>query len=164
MCVRGFQCPSTHPEADLRRRIRRQAYVATPAADFLTSLPSAVSRTYDEMWTEMLRRHLGVHVFDDNPPAEEYGVQYTHGPSRRPCCRFVYRRTWMDQSTQRSVASTEPRAVQSSSSRRPIRSRLLTSWTGRATRGHPYAPASDFTNTSPPLPTAYDITVSPPFD
>lgn len=63
-----FPTPAPRSEADIRRRIHRQAYVETRAAAFLTALPSGVSRTYDKLWAKMPRRDQGVCVFDDTAP------------------------------------------------------------------------------------------------
>eukprot|EP00177_Eucheuma_denticulatum_P002956 GFKZ01005312.1.p1 GENE.GFKZ01005312.1~~GFKZ01005312.1.p1 ORF type:complete len:259 (-),score=11.58 GFKZ01005312.1:132-908(-) len=60
--------PTSRSEQQIRRRIRRNAFLNTPARSFPTVRPSNVTRTPDEMWSVMLRRHLGVRVHDDNAP------------------------------------------------------------------------------------------------
>ena len=56
---------SALPVAIRRMRARRHAFLETPAAAFLSAHPANATHTPSPMWSVMLRRHLGLPVYDD---------------------------------------------------------------------------------------------------
>lgn len=72
--------PSNHTNDDVRRRVRFRALLDTPACHFIAAHPALVSKVSDSMWSIMLRRHLGLKVFDDTSELRCAECQKTMDP------------------------------------------------------------------------------------
>ena len=83
--------PSSHSVADRRLRLRRHAFLATPATAFLSAHPANVTRTPSPLWSIMLRRHLDLPVYDDTSQplscAECSSTMDAHGDHGSDLCK-----------------------------------------------------------------------------